>query len=107
MPNYEGVGADSDGDNDDDSDEPNFYTTKTALNVWSFDAFPFLFVGSGSFATVGFEGDVARVTTIMPKADAYNDVYGKKGAVSISWYYGMMILKPEWIRQIVTTLKLA
>jgi len=107
MPNYEGVGADSDTDDDDSSDEPNFYTTQTATNVWQFDVFPFLFVGSGSFATVGFEGDVARVTTIMPKADAYNDVYGKKGAVSISWFYGLMVLKPEWIRQIVTTLKLA
>ena len=72
-----------------------------------YDVFPILFVGSGSFATVGFEGDVARVTTIMPKADAHNDVYGKKGAVSISWYFGMMYLHPEWIRQISASFKVA
>lgn len=67
----------------------------------SYDVFPVVFVGSGSFATVGFQGDVARVKTIMPKADAHNDVYGKKGAVSISWYYGFMALRPEWMRQII------
>ena len=71
------------------------------------DVFPILFIGSGSFATVGFQGDVARVTTIMPKADAHNDVYGKKGAVSISWYFGMMYLHPEWIRQISCAMKIA
>ena len=107
MPSYIGVGADSDANDDNVSDELNYYTTQTATNEWKYDAFPVLFVGSGSFATVGFEGDVARVTTIMPKADAYNDVYGKKGAVSISWYYGFMALRPEWIRQVVATAKVS
>ena len=100
MPNYEGQGANISDAIDD---------TGAALmhnNGTRYDVFPVLFVGSGSFATVGFEGDVARVTTILPKADAHNDVYGKKGAVSISWYYGIMFLKPEWIRQIACAFKI-
>jgi len=101
MPKYTGRGADST-DTTDDDDVANRYVTDDR-----YDVFPILFVGSGSFATVGFEGDVARVTTIMPKADAHNDVYGKVGAVSISWYYGIMYLHPEWIRQISCSLKVA
>ena len=100
MPNYTGQGA-AIGDSIDDTDYATIHNDGTR-----YDVFPILFVGSGSFATVGFEGDVARVVTVMPKADAHNDVYGKKGAVSISWYYGIMFLKPEWIRQIACTLKI-
>ena len=94
MPAYAGQGK--------ASTSTDVYTTDGKTDV-----FPILFIGSGSFATVGFEGDVARVTTIMPKADAHNDVYGKKGAVSISWYFGMMYLHPEWIRQIGCAMKIA
>jgi hypothetical protein len=43
----------------------------------------------------------------MPKADAHNDVFGKKGAVSISWYYGIMYLHPEWIRMVACSFKIA
>ena len=106
MPHYAGQGADAT-DSTDDAEVGNRYTSLGEDGKLHYDVFPVLFVGSGSFATVGFEGDVAKVTTIMPKADAYNDVYGKKGAVSISWYYGIMYLHPEWIRQIACSLKVA
>jgi len=106
MPAYMGQGADAT-DNVDDADVGNRYTSLGADGKERYDVFPILFVGSESFVTVGFEGDSARVKTIMPKADAYNDVYGKKGAVSISWYYGIMYLRPEWIRQIACSLKVA
>jgi len=106
MPHYAGAGADAT-DGTDDVDVANRYTSPGADGKLHYDVFPILFVGSGSFATVGFEGDVAKVTTIMPKADAHNDVYGKKGAVSISWYYGIMYLHPEWIRQIACSMKVA
>jgi len=106
MPHYAGHGADTT-DGTDDADVANRYTSPGIDGKLHYDVFPILFVGSGSFATVGFEGDVARVTTIMPKADAHNDVYGKKGAVSITWYYGIMYLHPEWIRQISCSLKIA
>ena len=117
FPNYAGQGADAEtsagapGDDDDAEKIHNRHTTVSSDGVNAgdeyFDVFPVLFVGSGSFATVGFAGDVARVTTIMPKADAHNDMYGKKGAVSISWYYGMMVLQKTWIRQIAVSAKIA
>ena len=107
MAKYLGVGADSDDDDDDVSDETNYHTTHTDTNEWRYDAFPMLFVGSGSFATVGFEGDVAKVQTVMPKPGVYDDPYGKKGTISISYYFGMMYLRPEWIRQVVSTAKVA
>jgi N4-gp56 family major capsid protein len=106
MPRYVGVGADAT-DATDDDDVANRYTSDDETGTAHYDVFPILFVGSNSFATVGFEGDVARVTTVMPKADAYNDPYGKKGSVSISWYYGIMFLQESWIRQIACSLKVA
>ena len=101
MPKYAGAGA-STTDATDDTGVDNMYTSGE-----KYDVFPILYVGSDSFGTIGFEGDVARVNTIMPTADAHNDVFGKKGAVAISWYFGMLIYRPERIRQILTTAKLA
>lgn len=68
-----------------------------------FDVFPVLFVGSDAFATVGFEGDSAKIKTAMPKADAHNDPFGKNGSMSIAWYFGTLIYKSERIRQIACT----
>ncbi len=102
MPNYSGQGKAAAAA---DPEYANTYKSIGADGNEHYDVFPVLFVGSGSFATIGFEGDVARVTTVMPKPDAHNDVYGKKGAVSISWYYGIMFLRPEWIRQIATVFR--
>ena len=85
MPKYAGAGAKST-DGTDDVGVDNMYVSGD-----KYDVFPILYVGSDSFGTVGFEGDVARVTTIMPQADAHNDVFGKKGAVPIAWYFGTLI----------------
>lgn len=63
---YDGAGALST-DATNDTDAANRYQTNN-----HYDVFPILYVGTDSFGTVGFEGDVARVNTIMPKADAYN-----------------------------------
>jgi len=101
MPKYGGAGA-STTDATDDVGVDNMYVSGT-----NYDVFPILYVGSDSFGTIGFEGDVARVNTIMPTADAHNDVFGKKGAVAISWYFGMLIYRNERIRQILTTAKLS
>jgi len=43
----------------------------------------------------------------MPKADAHNDPFGKNGSMSISWYYGSLIYRPERIMQIAVTAKMA
>lgn len=101
MPKYGGAGADST-DGNDDANADNMY-----ISGDNYDVFPILYVGSDSFGTIGFEGDVARVITTMPTADAHNDPYGKKGAVAISWYFGCLIYRPERIRQILTTAKLS
>jgi len=100
MQKYRGVGADA-------SATPGYHASKVAGGgVESFDVFPILFVGSDSFATVGFEGDSSRIKTAMPKADAHNDPFGKNGSVSISWFFGTLIYKAERIRQIACTAKL-
>ncbi|MCI4437443.1 MAG: N4-gp56 family major capsid protein [Ignisphaera sp.] len=101
MGKYDGAGALSN-DATNDVDAANRYQTSN-----HYDVFPVLYVGTDSFGTVGFEGDVARVNTIMPKADAYNDPFGKKGAVSISWYFGMLVYRPERIRQIATAAQIS
>ena len=101
MIKYGGAGASStDGVND--TDVANMYVSNG-----KYDVFPILYVGSDSFGTIGFDGDVARVNTVMPAADAYNDPYGKKGVVAISWFHGILIYRNERIRQILTTAKLA
>ena len=101
MIKYGGAGASStDGVND--TDVENMYVTGG-----KYDVFPILYVGSDSFGTIGFDGDVARVNTVMPTADAYNDPYGKKGVVAISWFHGILVYRNERIRQILTTAKLA
>ena len=101
MQAYRGAGADST-DATDDVDADNRHQTGT-----NYDVFPVLFVGTDSFATVGFEGDTARIQTAMPKADANIDPFGKKGSMSISWYFGTLIYRPERIRQLVCTCKIS
>ena len=100
MPNYSGQGAKT-GDDDDDEDGANRYSSIGSDGEERYDVFPVLFVGADSFATIGFEGDVAKVKTKMPGdiTQGY-DAFGSKGVVSISWYFGMMFLHPEWIRMI-------
>lgn len=68
-----------------------------------YDVFPLLCVGDGSFTTVGFQTDGKTVKfTITHKkpgketADR-NDPYGETGFMSIKWYYGFMLLRPERI----------
>lgn len=75
----------------------------------AFDVFPMLVVGDGSFTTIGFQTDGKTVKfKIYHKkpgeetADR-NDPYGETGFMSIKWYYGFMVLRPERIALIKTT----
>lgn len=77
-------------------------------NDTNYDVFPMLVVGSGSFTTIGFQtdGKTVKFRTIvkMPgeaTADR-NDPYGELGFHSIKWYYGSMILRPEWLAVVKT-----
>jgi N4-gp56 family major capsid protein len=105
MQKYRGVGvADSTGDDDTAGYHA---STPAGGGTEKFDVFPVLFVGTDSFATVGFEGDSAKIKTAMPVADAHNDPFGKNGSMSIAWYFGTLIYRPERIRQISVTAKIA
>jgi len=98
MPNYSGQGADA---TDGVDDVGSRHTSLGADGKERYDVFPILFVGNDSFATVGFEGDSAKVMTSMPgEITKGYDAFGNTGVVSISWYFGMMFLHPEWIRMI-------
>ncbi len=68
-----------------------------------YNVYPVLVVGSGSFTTIGFQTDGENTKfKILHKAPGEemanrNDPYGKIGFYSIQWWYGTMILRPEWI----------
>jgi len=77
-----------------------------------YDVFPMLVVGDESFTTIGFQTDGKTVKfTIYHKkpgeaiADK-DDPYGETGFMSIKWYYGFMVLRPERIALIKTAAKL-
>jgi N4-gp56 family major capsid protein len=94
MMKWEGAGAVSNGD---------AYATDDAVDV-----FPMLVVGDKSFTTIGFQTDGQTVKfKIYHKkpgegvADR-NDPYGETGFMSIKWYYGSLILRPERLAVIKT-----
>lgn len=76
-----------------------------------YDVFPMLVVGSESFTTVGFQTDGKTVkfdiTHKKPGKEVAdrNDPYGELGFMSIKWYYGFMVLRPERIALIKTIAK--
>ena len=77
-----------------------------------YDVFPMLVIGDASFTTIGFQTDGKTVKfKIFHKkpgeetADR-NDPYGETGFMSIKWYYGFMVLRPERIGLILTAAKL-
>jgi len=77
-----------------------------------YDVFPMLVVGDASFTTIGFQTDGKTVKfkiTHKPPGEATadrTDPYGETGFMSIKWYYGFMVLRPERIAVIRTSAKL-
>lgn len=73
-----------------------------------YDVFPMLVLGDDSWTTIGFQTDGKsvkfNVLTKMPGAQTAdrNDPYGKTGFSSISWWYGILIKRPERIGLIKT-----
>jgi len=74
----------------------------------NYDVLPMLVVGDGSFSTIGFQTDGKTVKfKIMNKrpgdetADR-TDPYGELGFMSIKWYYGFLLLRPERIALVKT-----
>jgi N4-gp56 family major capsid protein len=73
-----------------------------------YDIFPMLVIGAGSFTTIGFQTDGKNVKfKIYNKkpgeatADR-NDPYGETGFMSIKWWYGFFLQRPERIGLIKT-----
>jgi len=67
----------------------------------NYTLFPMLVVGAESFSTIGFQTDgntvKFRIFHCPPgkeEADRF-DPYGETGFMSIKWYYGFLLLRPE------------
>ena len=78
----------------------------------NFDVFPMLCVGDASFTTIGFQTDGKTVKFVVthkkPGVETADrtDPYGETGFMSIKWYYGFMVLRPERIGLIKTVARL-
>lgn len=77
-------------------------------NGTNYNVYPMLCIGSESFTTIGFQtdGKTVKFKIIAKKpgdetADR-NDPYGKMGFMSIQFWYGFMVLRPERIGLIKT-----
>lgn len=76
------------------------------------DIYPMLVVGDDSFTTIGFHptGTNTKFEIIHVKPGASNagnhDPYGKRGFMSIQWWYGFMVHRPERIAVIKTAVDL-
>lgn len=95
MKKWEGVGANATNDAIQQTDG-------------KYDVFPLLTIGSDAFTTIGFNGSNGvknkfRIQHVKPHAN-FNDPFGEMGLTSISWYYGVLFLRPERIGLIKTVL---
>lgn len=95
MMNWEGAGA--------GSPAAGFYSDGTNYNIY-----PMLVVGDGSFTTIGFQTDGKsvkfKITHKKPGVENADrqDPYGETGFMSIKWYYGFLLQRPERIGLIKT-----
>ena len=77
-----------------------------------FDVFPMLVVGDESFTTIGFYTDGKslkfKIYHRKPGESAveYSDPYGEKGLMSIKWFYGFLLERPERIGLLKTVVKM-
>jgi N4-gp56 family major capsid protein len=81
-------------------------------NGGNYDIFPMLVVGDGSFTTIGFQTDGKtvkfKITHKKPGNETAdrNDPYGEMGFMSIKWWYGFLLQRPERIALIKTAAKM-
>lgn len=81
-----------------DATDDSYYSTNG-----KYDVYPMLVVGDGSFTTIGFNtnGKESKFKIIHKKTGEQNanhdNPYGKRGFMSISWWYGFMLLRGERI----------
>ncbi len=74
----------------------------------AYDVYPMLVIGSESFTTIGFQtsGKSVKFKIYHKKPGEgianRDDPYGETGFMSIKWYYGSMMLRPERIALVKT-----
>lgn len=100
MMKWEGVGALV-------TDDKGVYTTEGKADIY-----PMLVVGDDAFTTIGFHptGTNTKFEIIHVKPGSGNasnaDPYGKRGFMSIQWWYGFMVHRPERIALAKTVVEL-
>lgn len=101
MMSWVGAGATATGAN------PGYRTTGD-----KYDVYPMLVVGDESFTSIGFQTDGKSMKFKIihnppgEKTADRTDPYGKTGFMSIQWWYGTLILRPERIALIKTVAKM-
>lgn len=78
----------------------------------NYDVFPVLIVGNHSFTTISFERSKGKNYKFQiihkkpgPATADRSDPYGQTGFISIMFWYGTMIQRPEWIACLKTVAK--
>jgi N4-gp56 family major capsid protein len=79
------------------------------------NVYPFLVVGEDSFSTIGFMSDGKKRNTkftihnLRPGADSVTreNPYGNMGLMSIRWWYGFLLKRPERLAVAFTTLPIS
>lgn len=78
-----------------------------------YDVFPLLCISKGAFTEIGFRSSNANAGKWDVKHQkpgmatmAYNDPFGMTGRRSISFWYGCLVQRPEWIGLIKSVAKL-
>ena len=96
MQKWEGAGADA-------TATATHYETGNA-----YDIFPMLVIGDKSYSTIGFQTDGKtvkfKIMSKMPGMETADrtDPYGETGFMSIKWYYGFLLQRPERLAVIKT-----
>lgn len=91
MMKYEGAGADV-------GSNPGYRETDG-----KYDVHPMLSVGTGCFTQIGFHSSNSKgkfkVKYSAPESpESYaQDVFGESGFMSIKWWYGLIVWRPEWL----------
>ena len=89
------------------TDDKGVYTTDGKADIY-----PMLVVGDDAFTTIGFHptGTNTKFEIIHVKPGSGNasnaDPYGKRGFMSIQWWYGFMVHRPERIALAKTVVEL-
>lgn len=92
-----GEATDADADGNDDTGSELYQSSLGSDNKTHYDIYSILYIGDDSFATIAFSGDNAKVKHAMPQIIPGIDAYGKNGIVSVNFYHGLLVYRPEKI----------